>query len=372
MAGRHQEGKDLTYVTRPHRRCLWGVLAIAIVASTLAGTARPAKAALGEGRIGSLAGFAASWEMLWESDYDLNRELDGMAGSGARWLRIDIDWPSIQPTPDSWNWGPTDRIVNAATSRGIQILGTLGYTPPWARGPGTDGKYPPSDYNNYARFAQAAAARYKGVGVRSWEIWNEPNQVYWWKPAPNPWAYTDLLRRAYGAIKAVDPGATVIGGGLAPAPDAGDGSQINGETFVRRMYEAGARGNFDALAMHPYSYPVEPMYPHPMNAFSSTTPAVHQVMEANGEGWKKVWLTEYGAPTSGYRSISEYQQADFLVKAYDQVARWPWAGPLFYYMYRNQGWDPNNTSDNFGLRRADYSYKVGWQAFFDEMAKPLP
>jgi hypothetical protein len=208
--------------------------------------------------------------------------------------------------------------------------------------------------------------------VRHWEIWNEPNQWYWWKPAPSPSGYTRLLRYAYGAIKAADPGATVIAAGLAPAPDASDGSQINGETFVRRMYDAGARGYFDALAMHPYNYPVEPMYPHPMNAFSSTTPAIHEVMVSRGDGAKKVWLTEYGAPTGGYRSISEADQAEFLVKAYDQVARWPWAGPLFYYMYRDEGWDADDSGDNFGLRRRDYNPKQGWYSFVNEMAKPLP
>lgn len=75
-------------------------------------------------------------------------------------------------------------------------------------------------------------------------------QSSWWKPKPDPWAYTSLLERAHAAIKAANPGATVIAAGLAPAPDATDGSQINGETFVRRMYQAGARGNFDALGMH--------------------------------------------------------------------------------------------------------------------------
>jgi hypothetical protein len=354
---------------------MWCVLAaVAVMAGSLTSGSAGAsdRTVVDNTRIGSKAGFAASWQMLWESDADLNRELDSMVRSGAQWLRIDIDWPSIQPTPGVWNWQPTDRVLNGARSRGLQVLGTLAYTPPWARASGTDGKYPPLDPGDYARFAEAAARRYQGIGVHHWEIWNEPNQSSWWKPKPDPWAYTNLLKQAYAAIKAANPGATVIAAGLAPAPDAADGSQINGETFVRRMYRAGAKGNFDALAMHPYNYPVEPMYPHPMNAFSATTPAVHRLMQENGDGWKKVWLTEYGAPTAGYRSITEDEQADFLVKAYDQVVQWPWTGPLFYYMYRDQSWDTNVRDDNFGLRHRDWTWKKGWSAFVDEMAKPLP
>ncbi|HSH61209.1 MAG TPA: cellulase family glycosylhydrolase [Acidimicrobiales bacterium] len=356
------------------RRAAWAVLvALAVMAASLVGGSAGAKAEVDNTRIGSRAGFAASWQMLWMSDGELYAELDGMARTGARWLRLDFDWPSVQPTYDSWNWQATDRVVKAASDRGMSILGTLAWTPAWARGSSTDSKYPPSDPNTYARFARAAAARFKWMGVRHWEIWNEPNQAMWWKPKPNAWAYTDLLWRANAAIKAADPDATVIAGGLAPAPDASDGSQINGATFVRQMYWAGAKGNFDALAMHPYNYPVEPMYPHPLNAFSSTTPVIHQIMADNGDGWKKVWLTEYGAPTSGYNAVNEDQQADYLVKAYDHVVRsWPWAGPLFYYMYRDQSWDANDRDDNFGLLRRDWSWKKGMWAFRDEMAKPLP
>lgn len=364
---------SVTSVSRARRRGLVAVLAaMTVMASSLAsGSARASNGAeVQNDRVGSRAGFAASWQMLWQSDYELNRELDGMASTGAKWLRIDIDWPSIQPTSSSWNWGPTDRVVKGARARGIQVVGTLAFTPPWARGPGTDATYPPADYGNYARFAEAAVRRYKGSGVHHWEIWNEPNQKYWWGPKPDPWAYTSLLRRAYGAIKAADPRATVIGGGLAPAPDAADGDQINGETFVRRMYRAGAKGSFDALAMHPYSFPVEPTYPHPTNAFSYTTPAIHREMVANGDGGKKVWLTEFGAPTTGWRAVSEDDQGDFLVMAYDQAVRWPWAGPLFYYQYRDQSSDPN--VENFGLRRRDWTVKKGWTAFLDEMAKRLP
>jgi hypothetical protein len=352
------------------RLCLV-ITAVAIVASVTFSGDDPAQAAPDGRRIGSYAGFSASAQMLWESDSELNRELDEMARSGAKWLRIDFNWPSVQPTPTSWNWQATDRIVQEASSRGMRILAMPAYTPPWARGPGTDDKYPPSDRGTYARFVQAAVRRYESV-VKHWEIWNEPNQKYWWKPRPDPWAYTDLLRRTYSAVKAEDPSATVVAGGLAPAPDASDGSEINGATFARRMYEAGAKGYFDALAMHPYNYPVEPMYPHPDNAFWSTTPAIHRVMEQHGDGWKKLWLTEYGAPTSGNRAVSEQLQGEYLIKAYEQAVRWPWAGPLLYYMYRDNGWDRSDAHDNFGLVRRDWTWKRGMSAFRDAMNRPLP
>ena len=54
-------------------------------------------------------------------------------------------------------------------------------------------------------------------------------------------------------IKAADPAATVIAGGLAPTRNF-FALTMSPVTFVERMYAAGAKGFFDALAYHPYLY----------------------------------------------------------------------------------------------------------------------
>ena len=56
--------------------------------------------------------------------------------------------------------------------------------------------------------------------------------------------YTDLLRRVYLAIKAVDPDAQVVGGGLVGYhPD-----------FINGMMDAGAGDWMDYFSYHPYVY----------------------------------------------------------------------------------------------------------------------
>ena len=84
--------------------------------------------------------------------------------------------------------------------------------------------------------------------IRSWQIWNEPNTPNFWAPAPDPAAYADLLRTAAAAIRAADPAAEVVTAGL-PASDRG----VPLETFLDGMYDAGAGGSFDTLAVHPYA-----------------------------------------------------------------------------------------------------------------------
>ena len=68
-----------------------------------------------------------------------------------------------------------------------------------------------------------------------------------------------MLKRAYVEIKAVDPTATVLAGGTAPAPDDPSGRDMSPVTFLRNIYANGGKGYFDAFAHHPYSFPCSPL-----------------------------------------------------------------------------------------------------------------
>src|SRR5204863_67065 len=116
-------------------------------------------------------------------------------------------------------WAPLDRITASARARGVSVLGTILYTPPWARPPGTDATTPPSSLSDYISFAKTAAAHFAALGVHAYEIWNEPNNTMFWKPKPDAARYTEMLRGAYAAVKSADPKAFLITGRLSPAPD---------------------------------------------------------------------------------------------------------------------------------------------------------
>ena len=115
---------------------------------------------------------------------------------------------------------------------------------------------PPASAAQFATFAGQVAARYAPLGAGTFEIWNEPNNAGFWSPKPNPAAYTADLKAAYAAIKRADRSAFVVSGGLAP--EANDGTNINAITFLQDMYAHGAKGSFDAVSYHPYSYPALP------------------------------------------------------------------------------------------------------------------
>ncbi len=304
---------------------------------------------------GDQAGFSPGASFLWESPADQARDLDNMAATGAKWLRLDFPWPSVQPSPTQWNFAPFDKVISLAKARGFQILALPSYTPDWAKLAGTNS---PANPATFAAFMTALVTRYAPQGVKTWEIWNEPNQAWSWSP-PDAGAYTRLLIAAYAAVKAADPTAQVLTAGLAPAADT-PGQEIAPLTFVKAIYANGGKGSFDAVGMHPYTYPYLPTDPSTASwSQFYRLPDIHTVMEQNGDGAKKIWLTEFGAPTgTGTGSVSEQQQANIMKAGFQGRAQWSWTGPLFWYAIRDNGTNLADREQNFGLYRNDFTAKA--------------
>ncbi len=362
---------------RPTRRILRTFLTSVVVAplaTVLCGVVPGGQArAFAASPVGSEVGFSQSHLLLWESDADLAADLDAMKAVGATWVRIDFDWPSIQPTSATkWNWSPTDRAVNAARARGLQVLAMPAYTPPWARAAGTNDKYPPTNPDTYAAFVAAAVARYEPLGVTNWEIWNEPNISMFWAPKPNAAAYTQLLQKAAAAIRGVDPDATVITAGLSPAPDAADGTLVAPITFLRAVYDNDGRSSFDAVGNHPYSFPYEPMYPASWNAFY-TTADMYALMQQRGDGAKKIWATEVGFPTgtvSG-RSVDEATQATRVRQLMSAWFDWSFHGPIFWFSMRDFSTNQSDYTSMYGLLRMDHTQKPAYAALAEVLSAPV-
>jgi hypothetical protein len=328
------------------------------------------------GTNGEIAGFSPGGELFFEPQADIDRDLDAAAAAGVRWLRVDLDWSYLEPEPGQFDWCRADRVIAAARARGLDVLAVPAFAPKWASRPDAgDGFHrAPRDPAEYAAFVTAAVQRYAPAGVHAWEIWNEPNVSAFWKPAPNVEDYVAVLQAAYTAIKDADPHATVLTGGLAPAADGHDsnGATMSIATFLAGLYEAGAHGSFDGIAVHPYSVPAHPMQPHDWNPFSHLT-EYHDLMAEHGDGDKPLWLTEFGAPT-GYSEIAVHDdvQGDFAAEAFNAMHDWPWVGPLFWYAIRDLGEDPFDSGENWGLLRHNFDPKPGYRAFQALMAEPAP
>jgi hypothetical protein len=226
--------------------------------------------------------------------------------------------------------------------------------------------------STYAAFAGAAAARYSALGVHHWEIWNEPNIVQFWQPRPDPARYAALLVAASAAIRAADPAATIITGGLAPAADREDGQYVSPRSFLGRLYDEGARDAFDAVGMHPYAFPYGVEAVADWNQFQSM-PRTYQLLVDRGDGDKRIWATEFGAPTgSADAAVSEADQAVMVRTGFAKWSRWAFTGPMFWYSARDVGTDADDVEQNFGLVRHDFTAKPALEEFTRAMGRPDP
>jgi hypothetical protein len=320
--------------------------------------------------------------LLWSgvSDADMRQQLDLVRASGARLVRVDVGWASLQQDGPSgyasWYLDRIDRMVAAADDRGLDLLLTFMNTPCWAstapaslkqgcRGSWWDrgvDRYAPADPGAYARALAFLARRY-GNRVTAWEIWNEPNHDGFFKTGDQAAAYARLLKAAYPAVKAAYPRATVVGGSLSQSDHA----------FTERLYALGVKGYFDAFSVHPYSDDVSPLDRRPTvdarYSFVRGVPEIRKVMLRHGDR-RPVWLTESGWSTATVRGaepwrngVSEATQALFMRQQARQVARWPWVKVNVWFNLRDAGSNRADTFSNCGLFRVDGSAKPAWSAF---------
>ncbi len=349
-------------MTRNRLRALAFVV-LGLVVAAVVGTCRAAPFATGESsQIGMMV-------RLTDADQTtITREFDLMAKMHVTWVRADFFWPLIEPERGQFSWTYTDEIVKQASARGMNVIAILSHTPDWARGPGTTRDHPPVHMSDFAQFAKATAARYAHMGVHTWEVWNEPNSHVFWAPAPDANRYGQLFQATAAAVREIDPKATLLTGGLTTGDDDADGSRISQLTFVKQLYANGTAQQADAIAVHPYTFPVLPSDTQtPVAGGINELPELHQLMERNGDGAKKVWITEFGAPTgTALGAISDEDQAVTILEARKLVEYWPWAGPLIYYELRDGGTNPAVAGENFGVVRRDFSLKAAGQALIGQ------
>ncbi len=316
---------------------------------------------------------------------ELRATLDDARALGVGWIRLDLAWPDIQPnSAGEFDWSAFDKTVAEARSRDLQLLAILAYTPAWARPADcTTEKCVPADPHAFASFAAAAARRYAGKGVHTWEIWNEPNISRFWQPAPDPVAYTRLLGLTAHAIRQADPSAFVISGGLAPAAASQGVPQLE---FLDQICALGANRLVDAIGYHPYSYPALASSPVSWSAWSQiagTSTSFATILARHGTPAAKIWATEYGAPTSGLAvgtpipsspgspeidHVDDQRQALMAGDAVRTADRTQMIAAFFWFTDRDAGTSTDSAESFFGLRRADGSPKPAYYSFRDAVA----
>ena len=266
--------------------------------------------------------------------------------------REEFEWKRVEPSPGVYDWSKFDQAVELERAHGIAVLGKLVYGSPWDNtapsGTSADSAvmYPPGNIQNYVDYAVETVRRYKDR-VHYWEIWNEENNSGFWMPSTNSARYTQLLKATYAAIKAEDPSATVVLGGLSTGLDT---------TYVKGIADNGGWGSFDVLAIHSYvsGQPDGSAFERWITSAQSTVATY---------GSKPIWITEFGwSTTSAGGGVSAANQKQYLMRAYEIATNDGVAG-ISWYSFQNMGTNGGDIGQNYGIVNNDLSGKASYAGF---------
>lgn len=274
-------------------------------------------------------------------EWKVKRTLEMVREMGAGWIVEFFPWAYVEPNrPSEGQWEHSDMIVRHAAAQGLKVIARLGYAPQWARPNDTTPLYLDEEhYADFGNYVYEFVARYRDE-VDTIVIWNEPNLSLEWGFRPvDPVAYTEMLRVAYTRAKEANPDVQVLGGALAPtlAP-AGSEWGMDDLVYLQAMYDAGAADWFDALAAHAYGGKFPPDASAAPDAINfARTELLRDVMVANGDGDKPIFITEAGwnDHPRWTRAVRPGQRIEYTVRAYEKVLNeWPWAEVLAFWAFR--------------------------------------
>jgi hypothetical protein len=359
------------------------VLILLLVAIAVAVIAFPSAKQQSTQNKSIIYGVSVGDTLPYMNDLAIKHELAGIKSAGFTAVRFDIPWNLVQPVSQStYNWTKFDTIFSLIKQAELMPLPILDYTPVWARLSACKSSTTcaPAQPGQFATYAAAVVKRYSSQNVKVWEIWNEPNTVAFWTPAPNPAAYTELLKQTYQSIKDVQPSAIVLLGGLSGSTGNEGIYHIDARNFLSDLYADGARNYFDGVAYHPYTNLYLPNDQQPTSGWSkmaSLNPSIRSIMIANGDKNKKIWITEMGIPTGGPKAevtnanhipssadhVSEALQAQVAQQVLSDIRQQSWVKSFFWYSYQDIGTSNKSSGDFYGLVKQDGAKKQAFGVF---------
>ena len=344
--------------------------------------------------------FEAPGELLDESRRDAT--LDEIRAFGVDRVRVLVYWRRFAPAPTSRrkprfdaadpaaypadNWGPIDRLLDAADARNIKVqLTPTGPVPRWATRR-RSGQVKDPRVGEFRAWMTALGRRYRDR-VDVWSIWNEPNHPEFLGPQyrdgrpASPRIYRRLYLAGRGALHATGNasdlilfGETLPRGGsrtVNPLPF------LRGALCVDRRYRPVGRCAklpMDGYAHHAYTTRQGPRF-KPSNPDHVTigvldrlTTALDRAARAGAvSSGVDLYLTEFGIQSYPDRTsgVSLARQAEYLAVAERIAYANPRVRSFSQYLLRD---DPRRADGSFGgfetgLRTARGRKKPSYEAF---------
>jgi hypothetical protein len=300
------------------------------------------------------------------------RVLGAALATGPKYIRMFVAWEKLEPdhanqypsAPDNPgaanNANEFDAAIKQINAAGAQPIFVVVGAPPWANGGSADNLVPPTDPSTYAGFFGRFVRHTASVGsVAAYEVWNEEDaKEFWHSGTPGAAAYGPLLQAAYAAAKPAAGNAAILVGPTT----------ANNYGFINALYQAGLKNSFDGVAVHtdtacltngPDKF-IRDNSTGPINQYSFLGyRQLRNVMLANNDGEKAIWMTELGWSTAsgacerkaggGNAGVSEATQATFLTRAFGCLAHDPYVKMGAWFTYTDSMQYPIEEIRHYGL-----------------------
>ncbi|WP_269524542.1 hypothetical protein [Coraliomargarita parva] len=315
----------------------------------------------------------------WENPEKI---LKMVSEAGISWVRMDFYWPHIEKEKGVYAM-PEDyqTAIDEIAAAGLKLDAIFN------NGRKGHPLYEPNAYDPeaFARAASWFAEAAKGK-VHAIEVLNEPHNFgfaayyggHGWNGLDKnkeveAWVgkYVEFLNITARRLKADHPELKVIGlGSVAPV--------------IFRQLEMGIDPSVDGIAGHPYSFRMTAEYvPYPASdailardgiltadkqgSFASQL-RMYGERSRQFDGPKEIWLTEWGWPTyqekkagSLYAGFTESAQAKYILRRLTETIALGVEVNMIY-DFKNDGRDPYEAEDNFGLVDYDLNPKPAYYA----------
>lgn len=276
----------------------------------------------------------------------LNATADALEQGGLTSFRDEVFWHRLERNkgvlefPDSLK--DLDQLVTRSAARGVRPLLILDYGNPSYDGGGQLSS--PEAIAAWSRYVRFVVKHFKGR-VEQFEVWNEWNIGSGGTPAQraarlgSPEDYAKVLKAAYSAVKAENPGATVIGGAFA-------GYDYK---WIEAFGRAGGFASLDGFSSHPYVF-AEGKKGTPDSAIRHLD-ELKALIDRLAPGRNvRVYVTEAGWPVhTGANGVTEQQQSDYLQQFLLLAKSRPWIAGVWWYDLFDDGDDASDKEHRFGL-----------------------
>jgi len=274
-------------------------------------------------------------------------EYELMNAMKIEWILNTFYWGSIERAKGNFNFSEYDRYVDTAKENGKKVIAVLAYETPWLIQKKKERYISSENMTFFLNYVEETVRHFKGR-VDVWNIWNEPNFMFW--NGSNK-EFFELSRLTAQKIRETDPDAYIIAGAFWRAPSG----------FIKGMHKAGGMENIDGIAFHPYAI-------NPAGSMMVYDKFTKILSKLNYTG--PVWITEVGYPTGGWypTTVSEEELPSYVVKTISGAAARGAKTLVWYHMFDHhaKGKVPSkkmNSEHYFGLAYPNYIRKDGAWAY---------